>query len=91
MNLKETVERMTGKPCTEQEAMNFANTQFGTLCAYVRKNPEPAPKPYFPAMSEQRAKLREKWNELNKKTPTDWEAFVEEAEINAHKEMLKNY
>lgn len=84
MNLSKTVEAILGRPVTLEEAKDFANDQFGMLSAHLRQRP----KSYYPALSEARRDLREKWNEINKKTPTDWEEFVLDAEAKAHRAAL---
>jgi len=86
MNLQKTFEAMLGRPVTIEEARELADTQFGTLSAYLRQTY----RAYYPEFSERRANLRAEWNELNKKTPTDWEDYLLEAEKNAHVEALKN-
>ena len=37
MNLQQTVSKMLKKEVSLKEAQEFANDQFGTLCAYIRE------------------------------------------------------
>lgn len=37
MNLVQTVSKILNREVTEQEAMEFARDQFGTLCAFVKQ------------------------------------------------------
>jgi len=36
MNLQETVSKILGKQVTVEQAKDFANDQFGVLCAYLK-------------------------------------------------------
>lgn len=38
MNLQQTASKILGKEVTIEEAMQFANDQFGILATYLRKN-----------------------------------------------------